>query len=281
MDAIYMDAVQALTRQRRLADERVPHAGRRALLRRHLLPRQGPLRDAVVHRGPDARSPTLWETGRGDVLEAGAGPAGRAGSRSIAPRAGPAARARSRPRRSTPPLRSAVPSAFDAAHGGWGGAPKFPQPTVLEFVLRRYLGDRRRRGCCAMVDADARRDGARRHLRPARRRLPPLLDRREWLVPHFEKMLYDNAQLARLYLHALAGHRRRVATGASSTETLDYVAREMRDAARRVLLSAGRRHRGRGGTLLRLDARGDPRRARRLRRRPGRRRRAVRRRRTG
>ena len=51
-----------------------------------------------------------------------------------------------------------------------------------------------------------------------------------WLVPHFEKMLYDNAQLARVYLHAcqVTGTRdyRRVAT-----ETLDYVAREMLDEA--------------------------------------------------
>ncbi len=68
---------------------------------------------------------------------------------------------------------------------------------------------RRRSSCCSagrrgrreMVEVTLRRDGPRRHLRPARRRLRPLLGRRRWLVPHFEKMLYDNALLARAYLH--------------------------------------------------------------------------------
>ena len=60
------------------------------------------------------------------------------------------------------------------------------------------------------VETDPRRDDGRRHLRPARRRLRPLLGRRAWLVPHFEKMLYDNALLARAYLHGwqALGHER-------------------------------------------------------------------------
>ena len=62
---------------------------------------------------------------------------------------------------------------------------------------------------CAMAVRDARRDGRRRHPRPARRRLPPLRGRRVWLVPHFEKMLYDNALLARAYAHACEAHGRR------------------------------------------------------------------------
>ena len=77
------------------------------------------------------------------------------------------------------------------------------------------------------VERDARRDDGRRHLRPARRRLRPLLGRRRWLVPHFEKMLYDNALLARAYLHGwqALGHERcrRVCE-----ETLDWALREMR-----------------------------------------------------
>ena len=75
-----------------------------------------------------------------------------------------------------------------------------------------------------------------------------------WLVPHFEKMLYDNALLARAYLDAyrLTGDAfyRRI-----TEETLDYVLREMTDAARRLLLDPGRRLRGRGGQVLPLDAR--------------------------
>ena len=75
--------------------------------------------------------------------------------------------------------------------------------------------------------ADARRDGRRRHVRPRRRRLPPLLGGRRWLVPHFEKMLYDNALLARRTC------TRWVVTGEEryrrvAEETLDYLVRELR-----------------------------------------------------
>ena len=73
---------------------------------------------------------------------------------------------------------------------------------------------------------DPRSDGLRRDLRPGRRRVRALLHRRAWHVPHFEKMLYDNAQLAQLYVRAWLLTRddryRRVAT-----DTLDYLLREM------------------------------------------------------
>ena len=79
---------------------------------------------------------------------------------------------------------------------------------LLPFLLRmhRRLGS----GEALRMARDARRDGRRRHPRPARRRVPPLRGRRDWLVPHFEKMLYDNALLARAYLqaHALTGASR-------------------------------------------------------------------------
>lgn len=114
---------------------------------------------------------------------------------------------------------------FDEINGGWGEAPKFPQPAVAEFLLRRHLatGDE---AALAMVtktlDAMARGGiydqlggGFHRYATDA-----------GWLVPHFEKMLYDNAQLARLYLHGfqVTGDEayRRIATA-----TLDYVVREM------------------------------------------------------
>ena len=61
---------------------------------------------------------------------------------------------------------------FDRANGGWGGAPKFPQAMTIEFLLREHAPDRRRASRSAMARADARRDGRRRHPRPARRRLP-------------------------------------------------------------------------------------------------------------
>ena len=75
-----------------------------------------------------------------------------------------------------------------------------------------------------------------------------------WLVPHFEKMLYDNAQLARVYLHALAGDRRARATR-GRRDTLDYVARELHDRRRHVRRQPGCRHRRRRGRDVHLDGR--------------------------
>ncbi|MES2210843.1 MAG: thioredoxin domain-containing protein [Chloroflexota bacterium] len=92
---------------------------------------------------------------------------------------------------------------FDAATGGWGTAPKFPQPMTIEFLLGRAAatGDPRsltvaRRALDAMAAGgihDQLGGGFHRYATDAR-----------WLVPHFEQMLYDNAQLARVYLRAWA-----------------------------------------------------------------------------
>ena len=72
-------------------------------------------------------------------------------------------------------------------------------------------------------------DGLGRHLRPGRRRLRPLQRRRDaGPIPHFEKMLYDNALLARAYLHGWQVTRRRRCCGAPREETLDWALREMR-----------------------------------------------------
>jgi uncharacterized protein len=115
--------------------------------------------------------------------------------------------------------------AFDPGFGGFGGAPKFPPAAALELLLRHH-----------------RNQGTVRALEMVRTTLDGMknggiydqlgggfarysTDER-WLVPHFEKMLYDNAQLARVYLQAWQvtndPEYRRVAT-----ETLDYVCREM------------------------------------------------------
>ena len=80
-------------------------------------------------------------------------------------------------------------------------APKFPQAQLVELCLRHH----RRTGepaSLAMADDDAGGDGRRRDLRPRGRRLRPVLDRRHVDVPHFEKMLYDQAALVRVFLHA-------------------------------------------------------------------------------
>ncbi len=115
---------------------------------------------------------------------------------------------------------------FDDAHGGWDGAPKFPQPMAIEFLLRlhRSTGEPDALGMATgALDAMAR-GGIYDQLGGGFHRYA--VDER-WLVPHFEKMLYDNAQLARVYLHAWQ------VTGTPlfrtiAEETLDYVVREMR-----------------------------------------------------
>jgi uncharacterized protein len=83
---------------------------------------------------------------------------------------------------------------FDATHGGFGGAPKFPQTPVLEFLLRH--GEREM--SLATLRAMAR-GGIHDQLGGGFHRYS--VDA-SWTVPHFEKMLYDNALLARAYLHA-------------------------------------------------------------------------------
>jgi uncharacterized protein len=118
---------------------------------------------------------------------------------------------------------------YDPRHGGFGSAPKFPSSMNLEFLLRTFkrTGDARAlemavHTCRKMAEGgmyDQLGGGFHRYSTDAR-----------WLVPHFEKMLYDNALLSRLYLHVfqITGEEffRRVAE-----ETLDYVAREMTDAS--------------------------------------------------
>jgi uncharacterized protein len=120
---------------------------------------------------------------------------------------------------------------FDPSFGGFGGAPKFPPASALEFLMGRIaepdgeedlaakateivtttLDHMARGGIYDQVGGGFARYSVDAH----------------WLVPHFEKMLYDNALLARTYLHAWqltgAGQLRRVCE-----ETLDWALREMR-----------------------------------------------------
>ncbi len=117
---------------------------------------------------------------------------------------------------------------FDQVWGGFGQAPKFPQPMALEFALRSH--QRGWEGGLDMVTLTLDRmlgggiydqlgGGFHRYATDGR-----------WLVPHFEKMLYDNAQLLRLYAHAwqvtATPRYRRVAI-----ETAEYLLREMQHPA--------------------------------------------------
>jgi uncharacterized protein len=116
-------------------------------------------------------------------------------------------------------------ASFDGTHGGFGGAPKFPAPMTLEFLLRDWhrSGDPATLGMVtrtldAMADGgihDQLGGGFARYSTDA-----------VWLVPHFEKMLYDNALLAHAYLE---GHR---ATGSQryadvARSTLDFMLAEL------------------------------------------------------
>jgi uncharacterized protein YyaL (SSP411 family) len=119
----------------------------------------------------------------------------------------------------------ALHQTFDSEWGGFGLAPKFPQPMSLEFELRMHLRDYHDSLDMVTVTLDRMASGGiRDHLGGGFHRYST---DRLWLVPHFEKMLYDNAQLARLYAEAwqVSGRDpyRRVAD-----ETLEYLLREMR-----------------------------------------------------
>ena len=95
---------------------------------------------------------------------------------------------------------AALAATYDAARGGFGGAPKFPPSMVLEFLLRHH-------GRTGSADALALASGTCEAM--ARGGIYDQLGGgfaryavdAAWVVPHFEKMLYDNAQLTRVYLH--------------------------------------------------------------------------------
>jgi len=114
---------------------------------------------------------------------------------------------------------------FDRDDGGFGQAPKFPQPMVLEFLLR-YFHRSQDKAALDMVTLTLEkmaRGGIYDQIGGGFHRYST---DGHWLVPHFEKMLYDNTLLSQLYLHAYLVTRnplfRRVVE-----ETLDYLLREM------------------------------------------------------
>ena len=117
--------------------------------------------------------------------------------------------------------------AYDPTWGGFGGAPKFPRPVTLTFLLRYYA----RTGARPALDATLgtlrgmARGGIRDHVGGGFHRYAT---DQAWRVPHFEKMLYDQAQLASAYVESFQVSRdpffRTVAR-----ETLDYVLGDLRD----------------------------------------------------
>ncbi len=139
---------------------------------------------------------------------------------------------------------------YDPEHGGFGRAPKFPPSSTIEFLLGRgeremALHTLRRMASGGMYDQVG--GGFARYS----------VDR-VWLVPHFEKMLYDNALLGPRVRPRLAGHRR-PAVRARGARDARLGAGRAAAGGGRVRLRAGRRLRGRRGQVLRLDAAAGPR----------------------
>ena len=123
---------------------------------------------------------------------------------------------------------STLATNFDYQNGGFGMAPKFPQPMTPEFLLRYHDHGYNPRAL-ELVELTLEKmayggiydqvgGGFHRYSTDA-----------YWLVPHFEKMLYDNALLARLYLHAFQTTGKLLYRRITE-ETLDYVLREMTDS---------------------------------------------------
>ena len=220
VDQIYMQAVQSMTGHGGwpmsvfLTADGVPFYGGTYFppTDRHGLPAFPRLLRAIAE---------AWQTRRAEVVESGRSLVEQLGQ--TAPPAGP--------RLLTAELLGAAFQAlareFDDRDGGLGQAPKFPQPMIWEFVLRfwKRTGQPRAREMVTTTLTRMARGGVYDQLGGGFHRYS--VDGR-WLVPHFEKMLYDQGQLASLYLHAYQAfgddEYRRVAE-----ETLDYLLREMTD----------------------------------------------------
>ena len=117
---------------------------------------------------------------------------------------------------------SAAGRTFDPTNGGFGNAPKFPQPDFLDFLLRTGGPDAHGVSMAVHTLSRMAAGGIRDHAGGGFHRYS--VDAR-WLVPHFEKMLYDNALIARALTRAhLLGARH---LGPVAEETLDYVLEDL------------------------------------------------------
>ena len=225
VDAVYMQAVQALTGRGGWPMSVWLHTRRPAVLRRHLLPRT---KTATACRRSRRCARSLRRLGTISATT----------SRS---------RRTSSPRRSTRPCCRARPASgldaadarrarsanvraqFDPSWGGFGRAPKFPQAMTLDFLCRELVHDpapETREMITTTLDAMAA-GGIHDHLGGGFARYST---DEMWLVPHFEKMLYDNALLTRAYLHGY------LATGeeryrAVVEDIVGYVLRDLTDPA--------------------------------------------------
>ncbi len=238
VDALYMEAVQVMTGQGGwplnvfLTPEQIPFYGGTYFppVPRHGLPswRQvlAALAEAWTQRRDDiaADAATMAQRLRGGALLK---PSPDAMTSAVLDEAVAALRAR-----------------FDSVHGGWGGAPKFPASSTIEFLLARGERPMALQTLRSMASGgiyDQVGGGFARYSVDAR-----------WTVPHFEKMLYDNALLARAYLHGWLASGDAILRR-TCEETLDWALREMRGAGGWLLQRARRRLRRRRRPLLRVE----------------------------
>ena len=117
-------------------------------------------------------------------------------------------------------------ASFDSVHGGFGSAPKFPLPVSLEFLLRHHFRTGRELALTSVTKTldEMMAGGLMDHLGGGFHRYST---DRVWLIPHFEKMLYDNALLAKAYAEGYQVTGRREYADVVR-ETLGWIAREMR-----------------------------------------------------
>jgi uncharacterized protein len=213
VDALYMEAVQAMTGQGGwplnvfLTPEQAPFYGGTYFppAPRYGMPSWRQVLAAVAE---------AWDTQRDEI---------RAQGQKVAPRLGGGAllTASVEPLQDTA-LDEAVATlrrSYDSVHGGFGGAPKFPQAPVLEFLLAHGEPPMALQTLRSMAGGgifDQVGGGFSRYSVDA-----------QWRVPHFEKMLYDNALLARAYLHGFQASGDEILRR-TCEETLDWALREMR-----------------------------------------------------
>jgi uncharacterized protein YyaL (SSP411 family) len=213
VDALYMEAVQAMTGQGGwplnvfLTPEQAPFYGGTYFppAPRFGMPSWRQVLGAVAE---------AWDTQRDEI---------RAQGQKVAPRLGGGALLTA----SVEPLQDAaldeavatLRRSYDSVHGGFGGAPKFPQAPVLEFLMAHGEAPMALQTLRSMAGGgifDQVGGGFARYSVDA-----------QWRVPHFEKMLYDNALLARAYLHGFQVSGDEILRR-TCEETLDWALREMR-----------------------------------------------------
>ncbi|MBG0776177.1 MAG: thioredoxin domain-containing protein [Desulfovibrionaceae bacterium] len=226
VDAVYMDVCQMLTGSGGWPLTVLMAADKTPFFAATYIPRESRFgRNGLAELIPAVRQ--AWDRRRDDLL---------AGGREVVAALQDAARAQGDGGDAAPELDASVLAAaeaelaarFDAEWGGFGSAPKFPSPHVLLFLLRRHrrTGDARSLDMVLKTLAAMRAGGVFDHVGGGFHRYAT--DRR-WFVPHFEKMLYDQALLVMAYAEAwqVTGDP---ALRRTAEETIEYVLRDLRTA---------------------------------------------------